>query len=51
MMEPEVASSESGNGDSDSQSQVTEADSGGESETSEVSVKNLTWSDADSSDE
>jgi len=46
-MGPEVASSEAGNGDSDSQSQAT----GGKCETSEVPVKNLTWSDAGSSDE
>ena len=38
-------------GDSDSQSQVTEADRDGECETSEVPVKTLTWSDAGSSDE
>jgi len=50
-MGPEVSSSEAGNGDSDSQSQATEADSGGKCETSEVPVKNLTWSDAGSSDE
>ena len=50
-MEPEVASSKSGNGDSDSQTQASEGDSNCDCERSEAPVMDLTWRDASSSDD